>query len=62
LREVARLVLEAVRFQMPKDPWPKDTAFNKWMSGDRHEDQYSNAQEALEVGFKAGYEAGRRPT
>jgi len=26
-------------------------AFKKWMSGDRHEDQYGNAQEALEVGF-----------
>ena len=46
------MVLQAARFQMA-------SAFKKWMSGDRHEDQYGNAQEALEVGFKAGYKADK---
>ena len=52
-------MLEAVRFQIPASAADLSdvTEFKKCTTGgcNRHEDQYSGAQEALEVGFYAGY-------
>ena len=45
---------------MPSDPWPKDNAFNKWLSGNASmREDYAGEHDALEVGFKAGFTAGR---
>ena len=55
------MALEAARFQMPKDPWPKDNAFNEWMSANANmREDDAGEHDALEVGFKAGFTAGKK--